>query len=254
MIVCAHELIACGYAQYWDDLNRFARNQLVENQVRYTGYVVCDNTKPDANGITYRDIDRRMLGGFTGGSEPNSISLTRFRSIAGCCVGTAPVALKTVWDDSVTSENGVLCVNIPFDRQTPQLCIRSFLPDEGRIELTAGVDCVAGVRRYDWIENAVLTVDGVRTQPCAHTDILCAPLKAGQTLAVTFPLHTREVRETVRGSLLRVFWRGCDVIDILPRGEHIRLYQRNHDIPKYYPLPEDVVYTGAVNMGPTQQK
>ena len=44
------------------------------------------------------------------------------------------------------------------------------------------------------------------------------------------------------------------MIDILPRGEHIRLYQRNHDIPKYYPLPEDVVYTGAVNMGPTQQK
>ena len=252
MIVCAHELIECGYDEYWDDMNRFARNQLVENQVRYTGYVVCDNTKPDADGITYRDIDKRMIGGFTGGSEPNSISLTRFRSIAGCCVGTAPVALKTVWDDSVTNEDGVWCVNIPYDRETDALTVRSFLPDEGRIELTAKVDCAAGVRAYDWMQGAVLTVDG-ETVP-ADGKILSAPLRAGQTLVVTFPIETKEVRETARGTLFRVYWRGCDVVDMLPRGEHVRLYQRDHNIPKYYPLPEDVEYTGAVNMGPTQQK
>ena len=119
MILCARELTKCGYDCCWDDFNRFARNQLVENQIRYTGYVTVDNTKPDADGITYRDIDKRMVGGFTGGSEPNSISLQRFRSIAGCCVGTAPTALKEVWDSAITEENGALIVNVPLETYTP---------------------------------------------------------------------------------------------------------------------------------------
>lgn len=44
------------------------------------------------------------------------------------------------------------------------------------------------------------------------------------------------------------------MVDILPRGEHIRLYQRDLSVPKYYPLPEDVEYTGVADRGPTQQK
>ena len=39
----------------------------------------------------------------------------------------------------------------------------------------------------------------------------------------------------------------------MPRGEHVRLYQRDLSKPKYYPTPEDVAYTGAANYGPTQQ-
>ena len=43
------------------------------------------------------------------------------------------------------------------------------------------------------------------------------------------------------------------MVDILPRGEHIRLYQRDTEKEKYYPLPEDVEFTGASDRGPTQQ-
>ena len=104
MIECADQLIKCGFTEYYDIINRFARNQLVENQIRYTGYVVVDNSLPDGNGSYIPLIsDKRILGGFTGGSEPNSISLTRFRSIAGCCVGIAPCsALQIVWYYAVT--------------------------------------------------------------------------------------------------------------------------------------------------------
>jgi hypothetical protein len=105
MILCCEELIKCGYSEYWGDLYRFARNQLTENQIKYTGYVVSDDTLPDANGKTFRELGRRLIGGYTGGSEPNSISLTRFRAIAGCCVGTAPIALGIVWNNTVTKEN-----------------------------------------------------------------------------------------------------------------------------------------------------
>ena len=253
MIVCVHELIACGYPEYWDVMNRFARNQLIENQVRYTGYVQCDNTLPDGNGVTYRDIDKRMLGGFTGGSEPNSISLTRFRSIAGCCVGTAPVALKTVWDDAVTDENGILTVNIPLNKETSDYTLRSDIPNAGSVRLTVKRACTAGFRLYGWIRSPELYVNGVKTAAVEQNGAITADLAAGDVLELRFALETEEHREHVRGVDYTVVTRACDVVDLKPRGEHIRLYQRDLSVPKYYPSPEDITYQGAANYGPTQQ-
>ena len=254
MIICARELTKCGYPAYWDDLNRFTRNMLMENQVRYTGYVTVDNTLPDGDGITYRDIDKRMIGGFTGGSEPNSISLQRFRSIAGCCVGTAPTALKTAWDSVITEENGALVVNIPCDKETDEIKLESELPNRGRLRVTAKQDCTVAFRTYGWMGSVqVAKINGDAAAELTDDGLFRADLKAGDVFELFFPLRTKWVKETVRGTAFRVAWRGCDVVDLLPRGEHVRLFQRDLAKPKYYPKPEDVVYTGAANYGPTQQ-
>ena len=238
MIECAFELTRVGYNEYWNDINLFARNQLMENQVKYTGYVVSDNTLPDGEGITYRDIGKRMVGGFTGGSLPNSISLSKFRSIAGCCVGIAPVALKIVWDNAVVFEDGVLTVNIPLDKGP----VRTAYPDEGRIEVTAPQDCTIRIRLYPYMGDTQGEFAVFENVP------------AGETITFTHPLETVGKKEHVRGTDLTVVWRGCDVIDILPHGEHLRLFQRDLHVPKDYPTAQEVAYTGAANYGPTQQK
>ena len=75
----------------------------------------------------------------------------------------------------------------------------------------------------------------------------------GDTLEMRFALETASHKEHVRGVDYTVVTRACDVVDLLPRGEHIRLYQRDLSVPKYYPAPEDVAYYGAANYGPTQQ-
>ena len=254
MIVGADELIRCGYREYWDVMNRFARNQLVENQVRYTGYVVCDNEKPDENGITYHDIDKRMLGGFTGGSEPNSISLTRFRSIAGCCVGTAPLAIKTVWDDAVLPDGDILTVNIPLNKTTADYELRSKLPNQGSMTLKVMKAGKAGFRLYKWIHAPRLFVNDREISPEKQNDVIYINAEAGDVLTLSFPLGTSETKETVRGTEYTVFTRGCDVVALDPPGEHVRLYQRDLSLPKVYPTPDDVSFAGAANYGPTQQK
>lgn len=255
MILCARELAALGFDDYWNDVNLFARNQLVENQIRYTGYVTVDNTRPDANGITYHDIDKRMLGGFTGGSEPNAISLQRFRSVAGCCVGTAPSALRCAWDSAITGENGRFVVNIPCDKETESLVLRSDLPDTGSLTLTAKRDCTAGFRLYGWMQpNLRFLLNGKPAKLSADHGVALAALNTGDRLELRFDLQTQEKHETVRGTDFTVVWRGCDVVDLLPKGDHVRLYQRDLSKPKVYPTADDVVYTGAANYGPTQQK
>ena len=255
MLQCAEELIKAGYSEYWNDMNLFARNQLVENQITYSGYVTVDNTTADGDGKTFKDIDKRMIGGFTGGSEPNSISLMRFRSIAGCCVGMAPVALKIAWDCAVTDEDGIITVNIPLDKETDEIVLKSFIPDEGRMTLTIKKDGAVGFRLYDWMgKNIRYTVSGKDTPASVKNGIaVFGNLSQGDTVEIVFLIETVEKKENVRGKDLTIFWRGPDVIDIQPHGEHIRLYQRDLSKPKVYPILHDVEYKGAANYGPTQQ-
>ncbi len=254
MIECAFEFITLGYEEYWDDINKFARNQLVENQVRYTGYLTVDNSLPDGNGITYKNLDKRIIGGFTGGSEPNSISLTRFRSIAGCCVGMAPVALKIVWDNAVSKKGNTLIVNVPFDKECENYKMTSLIPNEGSVSLSPKFDCSVGFRLYDWNKNGKISVDGKKVDFTVVDGIAVVDhVKSGSEVTFEFVIETVKKKEITRGTEFTVYWRGCDVVDITPRGEHVRLYQRDKEIPDYYPLPEDVEYTGAANYGPTQQ-
>ena len=257
LILCCEELIKCGKTEYWDDMNRFARNQLSENQVRYTGYVVVDNTIPDGNGKTYHDLDKRLLGGYTGGSEPNSISLTRFRSIAGCCVGTGPIALGILWKNVVTEKDGILSVNLHTDKETADYALSHKMPDEGVITLALKKNTSAGFRIYPFMgKEWKLYQNGKEVAPLWLAEEGVAYVKdakAGDVLELRFPIETVEKKEFFAGKEYTAFWRGADVVDLLPHGEHVRLYQRDNRIPKYYPTPDDLEYAGQVSRGPTQQ-
>ncbi|MEK4852211.1 hypothetical protein NST04_20350 [Paenibacillus sp. FSL H7-0756] len=255
MIECANELILAGYEEYWEDMTLYARNQLVENQLKVSSYVVTDNARPDEAGITYREIDTRMIGGFTGGSLVNSMSLSKFRSIAGCCVGMAPVALEIIWNRAVEFQNGTVFVNMPVDKETDEAAVTMSYPDLGYMSITAKQPCNVAVRVYDWMgTDLTVRLNGAVCAAAREGNLLVIrSVGAGDTVELTHPLETVVVKETVRGEEYKVSWRGCDVVDIAPRGEHLRLYQRDLRIPKVYPTPEDVHFTGAANYGPTQQ-
>ena len=79
-------------------------------------------------------------------------------------------------------------------------------------------------------------------------------MKAGDVAEFTHPMETVSRKEIAAGAEYEVIWRGPDVVDMLPRGEHFRLYQRRKDVEKYFPTPEDAVYEGPQDYGPTQQK
>ena len=256
MIECARELIDCGYPEYWNDILLFSRNQLIENQVTYTGYVTQDNSLPDGNGITYRNIAERMVGGFTGGSLPNSISLAKFRSIAGCCAGIAPIAVKMVWDMAVEKENGITVVNIPLDKETDDWKLESEYPEKGNLHLTLKKDGDAAFRKYPYMGSRFRVLkNGEETEYSEENGLLVVRgLQAGDRISLSFPIRSAMKKEHCAGRDYKVLWRGCDVIDILPHGEHMRLFQRDLSKPAYLPTPADVTYTGAANYGPTQQK
>ena len=254
MILCCEELIKCGYTEYWNDMNLIARNQLTENQVKYTGYVVSDDTLPDKDGKTYHHLADRIIGGYTGGSEPGSISINRFRSIAGCCVGTAPIALGILWKNTVAEQNGIYTVNIHTEKETEEYKLTHEMPDNGIIRLELKRDCKAGFRLYPWMGEGVKLLKNGESVNAETTDdgVLHTDAVAGDVLTLDFEISTVVHKEFFAGREYTEYWRGGDLIDLEPRGEHIRLYQRDNTVEKYYPTPDDVTFTGTSDRGPTQ--
>jgi len=230
MIQCSLELIDAGYTQYYDVVDRFVRNQLVENQIEDGGFVRTDNSREDTEECTWRDLDKRVVGGFSGGAEPNSISVTRFRSVAGCCAGMAPQALAMVWERSVrTRKDGATEVNFLLDPGRPAVAdVWTAYPHEGHVRVTPKREGDLLLRLPAYAGSDVqVEVGGKPQPPCWRGGCLLVPgAGAGVTVEVrhSFPRRTR--REMVIGREFKVAWRGNTVVALHPEGDPLKLYQR----------------------------
>ncbi len=254
MIQCSLELIDCGY-DYWDVVNKFTRNQLVEQQVKDGSFVAVDNSRVDEIGMTWRDIDKRVVGGWSGGADVNSISLSRFRSIAGCCVGTAPQALHLVWERIIVDRDGTVTINLPMEKQDAVAAVAIGYPNEGYIRVTAKKAGNYRVRRYDWMGSCVeIDVNG-RAVPLMYSDgcMLVANVEAGDTVTVKHRLDDVVRTETIQDKQYTVTWRGPDVVQVDPPGVPLQIYQRTEGCRAQPPKPVGSS-SGKASMKPTNQK
>ncbi len=255
MIECALELIECGYDE-WDVVNKYTRNHLTEQQFTYGGFVSVDNSKEDKNEKTWKDIDKRMIGGWSGGGEANSLSLTKFRAIAGCCVGTAPQALFNVYKNIAVVSDDAITVNLPIDKEDENVCITTNYPNEGYMSIVVKKNMDLYIRQHDFMGDKLeLRVDGVNV-PVVYRNglIYISNVASGTKVELLHEIQTEIRKEVIQEKEFEVSWRGSDVVKIEPEGEHLRLYQREIGAEKYYPLPDDAKLAKTKNMGPTQQK
>lgn len=227
MIECASELINAGYDEFYDDLNRFARNQLVENQCKISSFVVVDNAIEDTEARTYREINKRILGGFSGWAAPGNISFSH--SVCGCCTGTAVQALQIFWDRAVEYRRGVVTVNMPVDKTIRQAEVAMGYPNEGYIRVNTKQPCDVAIRLHSWMPNNLEGFANGRRKTFDLEGNLAVfrNIPKNGTVELRHALRSRKVKEIVRGRSYIVTWRGPDVVNISPHGDGIRLYQRD---------------------------
>ena len=65
-----------GHPEYWGDVERMVRNQLVESQM-IDGSWLKPGDKPDTEQFTWRDVGARMVGGYAGWTSPTHILAAR---------------------------------------------------------------------------------------------------------------------------------------------------------------------------------
>ena len=149
----AVKLSESGYGDFWEDVDRTARNILVENQLidrAMLERVVANSPEraPDSGYNPWLDGERRPVKPFPGreyagddvidralgtfGSFPGVASID-FPWIMQCCSPNAALGLYYAWEAITRIDGEHARVNLFLNRSTPWLDIDSYLPYEGRV-------------------------------------------------------------------------------------------------------------------------
>ena len=224
-------LAKAGYEEYWEHVERFARNQLMENQVSDLDQIaVAKGERKDTEKSTYERIRERSLGGFWGGSSASDHSYVRTNMLAGCCCGMGARTLFLVWDSIVEKRPEGVYVNLALNRNSEWLEVVSYRPYQGRIKLMIRDAPTVFVRVPEWAgERVGLYVDNKPGTVQWRGDYLkLEGLARDQEVTIIYPLKKEQRTERIGGREYELRWRGDTVINISPRRDVYPLYERDH--------------------------
>ncbi|MHB0998616.1 MAG: hypothetical protein ACYC27_05160 [Armatimonadota bacterium] len=211
---------------YYEIIERFARNQLIENQYRDPNIAL-----PAGDFQNRQAVSRAIDGSWASWSLPNSLD-NGLQSIEGCCLGAGIRGCFLVWDSVVELRDDTVRVNMAFSRNSLWAEIISYMPYTGRIDILMHDSHDLQVRVHSWvpIDDLAVTVNGqpVEFAVDVHRYIHIDQLNRGDAVSIQFPISTvvEEEEETVSDMVYTVQWRGDTVTGIEPQGAKYPLYRR----------------------------
>jgi hypothetical protein len=232
----------------WDDVDRWVRNQLAENQVTWTDWIT--DGRLDRSNVsisipvgeyTTADVAQRSLGSFAGWPAPNDfvssgdwgggskdpITLT----VMNCCTGSGARGLFAVWRDIISYKDDELRVNLLLNRASKWADIESHIPYTGRVDVKVKQPVELSIRIPQWVkpEEVKVEVNGdLRKVGFQGRYAKVGKVNNDQTVVMTFPISERTEKRTIEGFDYTFIVRGNDVVHVDPPGRHCPLYQRGH--------------------------
>lgn len=228
-----------GHPEYWGDVERLVRNQLVESQVADTSWLKPGN-QPDTAQFTCREVGRRLVGAYSGWTSPTHILAAReelhwggpelrgkTRAIQNCCGGSGTHGLFIAWKNAARLENGTLSVHLHIDKLLPQAEIRCRQPYEGLLSIDLKQACRVRVRLPEWVEPKDIQATASQGEVKARVwgnYLELGQRQAGEKLVVRYPIPVREESFRIGNPGFRQYhytatWKGDTVVRMTPTGE-----------------------------------
>jgi hypothetical protein len=230
-----------GHPEYWGDVERIVRNHLIESQVKDASWLRSDNTRKDTEQFSWRDIDKRMIGGYAGWSSPTHLlayeeTLTwwggaelknKIRAFQNCCGGSGTHALFIAWKSIARFENDTLSINLHFDKLLPQAEIRCYQPFNGLLTIHLKQSCQVQVRITDFVTSNQLKIESDHhpIEPEFWGNFLkLGHREAGEMIKISYPLPIFTEQESIGNPGFRQYpyqitWKGDTVLKIEPLGK-----------------------------------
>jgi hypothetical protein len=234
-----------GHPEYWDDVERAARNQLIESQLADASWLkgALPSAAPeDTAQFSRRSVGERMIGGYAGWSSPTHFLAARetlnahwggpelknkTRAFQNCCGGSGTHAFYIVWKNAARYEDGCLTINLHLDKLLPQAEIRCYQPREGLLTVDLRQDCRVRVRVPSFLKPGEIKAEAgeAAIEPRLFGNYLeLDGRRAGERIRVTYPLPVyREEAEIGNPGFARyryrVTWKGDTVIRMEPIGD-----------------------------------
>ncbi|MCI0691731.1 hypothetical protein L0337_06940 [candidate division KSB1 bacterium] len=225
------------YALVTAYLDRTVRNHLTESQVGDASWLRSDASKSDTEQFTWRDIDKRMAGGYAGWSSPNHILAAcetlpwggpelreKIRAFQNCCGGSGTHAFFIAWKNAARYDNGCLAVNLHLDKLLPQAEIRGYQPYRGLLTIQLKASCNVKVRIPEFVKAEEMKVEPNMASAKTWGNFLDLDHRqAGEMIRITYPLPVYQEEISVgnpgfRQYHYRVTWKGDTVVKMEPLG------------------------------------
>jgi hypothetical protein len=241
MLGLAVKMSAAGVADYWDDVDRWVRNQFTEQQLTKVDWIPLAKQRSQPQAIndneTSNKVAERNLGAFAGWAAPNDFT-HRFQghegSIMHCCMGNGTRAMYYVWQNIVSHKDDELRVNLLLNHASAWADVYSQIPYQGKVEIKMKKACRdVRVRVPEWIESGSPSVKSMRAgQPnpivWQGRYIRTGAASTGDVIAVSFPIQTQTVKQAIAGTAFTLEIKGNTVVSISPGGENGPLYRREY--------------------------
>ncbi|MGA8269389.1 MAG: hypothetical protein WB787_16635 [Candidatus Acidiferrales bacterium] len=228
----AVKLTESGAADYWDDIDRFARNHFAEAQLTKSDWIYKmaeqEPKKAVASNETSDRVPEKNIGGWSGWADVNEWA--RWRGIQHCCTGNAARGLYYVWEHMIDHQGEDLRVNLLMNRASRWADVYSYVPYKGQVDLKIKESCrTVHVRAPEWIEsgNPSITCKVNGNARPLHWDgryVNAGAVKAGDKLEISFPISERTVREKIGPNTYTLVLKGSTVVSIDPPGKNGPLY------------------------------
>jgi len=243
MIGIALKLSAAGWGDYWDEADRWIRNQFAENQLLVPDWVYhVSKGEPMTSrvrvplsafepGVATNDrVPERNVGAFAGWPTANDWFAGQGSGIMHCCTGNGTRTLYYIWEHILTCESGELSVNLLLNRPSRWADVHSHLPYAGQVDVRMKEPCRRlRVRVPGWadVSKVVCTVNGrkIAVRWEERYAVVEHP-KAEDVFSFEFPISERAAAVDIEKRRYLLTLRGAEVVDIYPRGRYWPLYQR----------------------------
>jgi hypothetical protein len=248
MIALSLKLSSLGVGDYWDDADRWLRNQFVENQLtpekaaqikKLGERVKLPSQHADGLYVTDDRVVDRNMGSFAGWASTNEWFDDEMRrkgrgGIMHCCTGNAAQTVFYLWKQMLEYRDGELRVNLLLNRASPWADVYSHIPYEGQVDLKMKKDARRVVIRMpEWLDqtsaaNMACTVNrSKRTCSVQGRYLDAGSAKAGDEVSVRFPITERTVPNQKIGSrTYTLLVKGNTVVSVDPAGEQCPMYAR----------------------------
>jgi hypothetical protein len=227
---------------YFDIVERYARNQLIENQFLKPELAIPQGDFPQRDSVA-----KALYGSWASWSHPNSLD-NCLKGVEGCCLGAGIRACFLVWDSAIEKHDDKVFVNLLLSRNSPYVEVISYQPYEGRLDLVIHDAPELYVRIPPYVAEKDLTVSSDNAQIPVNLSkehyIELKGMKNGQIVKIEFKLRNADVTEIVSGQEYNAKWRGDSVIDIIPKGDKYPLYEREWMEQDNAPIALNQTYAG----------
>ncbi len=242
LVACAALLASDGEPEFWDDVERYAMNHLLENQMTRNAWRVppsLQHDPQDRKGFAYtrENVMDRMLGAFAGFGRVNDFTDGYLNQNDGN--GRPVRALYTVWYYASRWQAQTLQINLWFSKHLAQAQVLSYLPGSNRLEIKLREPLPVRVRRPAWAspDAVTVTVDGrPSTWKSDGIWIELAPEPAQSLIVISLPDNVVTTSENWDDQSLTVQWRGNAVVGMSPAGTYQPYYQNRNISEPCQPL------------------